>query len=147
MIISITSLNNDVWRFQIMRKFITVLSVCSATACAGMSDTPSYSTDLQKWVGRSEYQLYNAWGEPENEFFVEPDKKVVTYIQTSSSGSPDFYENQLYYQGMGNNDGVFGDWFGPPKEAQSDFYYCKTSFVIQDNMIIDYNFNGDYCGG
>ena len=130
-----------------MHKLMGVLSVCSLAACSSISEGSSYSTDLQKWVGRSEYQLYNAWGDPENEFYVAPDKKVVVYIQTYANGSPNHYAGDLYYQGMGNNDGVFGDWFGPPREKQIDNYYCKTSFVIQDSMVVDYNFNGDYCGG
>lgn len=126
-----------------MRNFITALSVCSVAACGSLFDNQPYSVKLQKWVGRSEYQLYNAWGNPENEFYVTPDKKVVTYVQTYSSGSPNFYNDELYYQGMGEDNGIFG----PPPEAQIDDYYCKTSFVIQDSIIVDYSFNGDYCGG
>ena len=129
-----------------MQKFITLLSVCSLAACGSLSNGQSYSSDLQKWVGRSEYQLYNAWGEPENEFFVTPDKKVVVYVQTYASGQPDYYGDELYYQGMGEDRGIIGDLFGPPKEKQIDDYYCKTSFVIQNSMVVDYNFNGDYCG-
>ena len=120
--------------------------MCSATACNSIYDTSTYSTDLQKWVGRSEYQLYNAWGKPENEFYVTPDKKVVTYVQTYASGNSDYYGNELYYQGMGDDPGIISDLFGPPQEKQPDDYYCKTSFVIQDSMIVDYNFNGDSCG-
>lgn len=129
-----------------MRKFITLLSVCSATACVSLSDSSSYSADLQKWVGRSEYQLYNAWGQPENEFYVAPDKKVVVYVQTYADGSPNHYSDELYYQGMEENSGILSDLFGPPAEKQIDDYYCKTSFVIQNSMIVNYNFNGDYCG-
>lgn len=130
-----------------MRKIMTLVSMCSVASCVGLSDSSSYSADLQKWVGRSEYQLYNAWGNPEDEFFVTPDKKVVVYIQSSASGDSDFYENELYYQGVVENRGILSDLFGPPKEKQIDDYYCKTSFVIQDSIIVDYNFNGDYCGG
>jgi hypothetical protein len=130
-----------------MRKFITFLSVCSAAACSSWTDSSSYSNDLQKWVGRSEYQLYNAWGTPEDEFYVTPDKKVVVYVQTFAKGNPNHYSNELYYQGMGEDTGLISDFFGPPAEEQSDNYYCKTSFVIQDSMIVDYNFNGYYCGG
>ena len=130
-----------------MRDLIKVLSVCSVAACSSLSNGQSYSADLQKWVGRSEYQLYNAWGKPENEFFVTPDKKVVVYVSTSNLGDADYYSDELYYQGMGEDRGILSDLFGPPKEKQIDDYYCKTSFVIQDSMIVDYNFNGDYCGG
>lgn len=130
-----------------MQKFITLLSVCSLAACGTMYEGQSYSADLQKWIGRSEYQLYNSWGQPENEFFVAPDKKVVVYIQNYVSGRPDHYDNELYYQGMNDDKGLWNDLFGPPVEKQIDEYYCKTSFVIQDSIVIDYNFNGDYCGG
>ena len=53
-----------------MRNFIGVLSVCSLTACGSLSNSPSYSTDLQKWIGRSEAQLYSSWGTPEDEFIA-----------------------------------------------------------------------------
>lgn len=128
-----------------MRKFISILSLCSVAACNTLSDGSSSSNDLQKWVGRSEYQLYNSWGQPENEFYVAPDKKVVTYVQMFAEGSPNHYENELYYQGMGDDESIWDDMFGPPAEQQVDDYYCKISFVIQDSMIVDYNFNGDYC--
>ncbi|MBE6467036.1 MAG: hypothetical protein E7004_00365 [Alphaproteobacteria bacterium] len=129
-----------------MRNFIGVLSVCSLTACGSLSNSPSYSTDLQKWIGRSEAQLYSSWGTPEDEFYVTPDKKVVVYIQTYANGNPYHYSDELYYQGMGEDRGLWDDMFGPPAEKQANDYYCKTSFVIQDSMIVDYNFNGDYCG-
>lgn len=130
-----------------MRKFITLMSMCSVVACNSLSNNRSYSVQLQKWIGRSEYQLYNAWGMPENEFFVTPDKKVVVYIHSSTLGSPDYYENEIYYRGIDNDGGILSDLFGLPAEKQIDDYYCKTSFVIEDSMIVDYNFNGDYCGG
>ena len=130
-----------------MQKFVILISVCLLAACGGLSNSSPSSSDLQKWVGQSEYQLYNVWGKPESEFFVTPDKKVVVYVQTYDNGSPNYYSDELYYQGMGNNGGILNDLFGPPQEKQMDDYYCKISFVIEDSMVIDYNFNGDYCGG
>ena len=129
-----------------MRNLIGILSVCSVAACGSLVNNSSYSAGLQKWVGRSEYQLYNAWGKPEDEFYVTPDKKVVVYVQTYANGSPNHYSGELYYQGMREDRGLWNDVFGPPAEKQSDDYYCKTSFVIQNSMVVDYNFNGDYCG-
>ena len=128
-----------------MRSLICVLLVCLLAACGSMPNSSLYSDNLQKWLGQSEYQLYNTWGDPENEFFVTPDKKVAVYVQTYADGSPNFYENEFYYQGMGDDRGFLGDLFGPPTEKQMDDYYCKISFVIEDSIIVDYNFNGDYC--
>jgi hypothetical protein len=48
---------------------------------------------------------------------------------------------------MKNDEGFWDYLFAPPTESQIDDYYCKTSFVIEDSIIVDYNFNGDYCGG
>ncbi len=129
-----------------MQKLVTLLSVCGVAACSNFNqaNNTNYLSELQRWVGRSEQQLYSSWGEPAEVFYVTPEEKVVTYITTSASGTPEPYENQFYYQGIDDDyyDSLFS---GPINENQFGPYYCKTSFVIQDNIIINYNFNGDNC--
>lgn len=129
-----------------MRKILIVLVILGTAACSGINNSAGYSAELQSWIGRSEYQLYNSWGQPANVFYVTPYEKVVTYITTSASGSNTPYNQQLYYQGMGDDNSWWDDLFGPPGTGrQPKIYYCKTSFTIQNAIIVNFNFNGDDC--
>lgn len=130
-----------------MQKLVTLLSVCGVAACSNINgvNSTNYLSELQRWVGRSEQQLYTSWGEPAEVIYVTPEEKVVTYITTSSNGTPEPYENQFYYQGIAGDDFADSLFSGPINEEQFGPYYCKTSFVIQDSIIINYNFNGDNC--
>lgn len=127
-----------------MKKIFVLSFWCLLAACA-LGGSATYSEQLQQWVGRPEYQLYQEWGAPIQSFYVTPYEKVVTYVRTSGYGSNNPYSNQLYYQGMDPEDGWWDKMFGPPAEKQSRNYYCKTSFTIRNNVIVNFNFNGDDC--
>ena len=126
-----------------MHRFLFFLGIFLLFACKSV-DNNSYSNVLQGGVGHSEYQLYSVWGNPNNVFFITPDKKMISYIKRYSSEKKDVYSNELYYQGMGEG-GWWNDLFGPPKEKERKIFYCKTNFVIQRGVIIGYNFSGDDC--
>ncbi len=128
-----------------MKKILALCGLLVLMACGG-GKSASYANELQAWVGRSEYQLYRSWGQPANVFYVAPNQKVVTYITTSTQGTENPYSHQLYYGGMGEDDSWWDKLFGPPEDNdQSKIYYCKTSFVIQNAMVVNFNFNGDDC--
>lgn len=127
-----------------LNKLILALFLLFVGACSSMNSS-NYENELQNWIGQSEYRLYQAWGTPANVVYITPNKKVVTYVKTFAKGNNTLYENQLYYQGMGNNDSLWDQLFGPPAQQQSNWYYCNTSFVIQNGVVINYNFNGDDC--
>lgn len=127
-----------------LNKFVLALFLLFVGACSSVNSS-GYGNELQNWIGQSEYRLYQTWGAPANVVYIAPNKKVITYVKTSAKGSNTPYENQLYYQGMGNNDSLWDKLFGPPAQQQANWYYCNTSFVIQNGVIINYNFNGDNC--
>lgn len=58
-----------------MRKILIVLVILGTAACSGINNSAGYSAELQSWIGRSEYQLYNSWGQPANVFYVTPYEK------------------------------------------------------------------------
>jgi len=125
-----------------MTKLVLLLILCLG-ACSSIS-SPSYSDELQHWVGRSEYLLYNSWGMPANVSYINSNKKMISYIWTSNKGKQDIYDSQIYYQGI-NNQSWWSRIFGPPRPKNNYKYYCKTSFIIENSTIIGFNFNGDYC--
>lgn len=106
------------------------------TAC--VSSQP-YGDTLQGWVGQSEGALEQAWGQPNNVFYLTPDEKVVTFLQVDASAIGDDntpYSNEFAYDSYSNP--TFGD---PQYTAE----YCKTSFTILNGQVVDYTFNGDDC--
>lgn len=119
--------------------FLLLVASCSLFKSSG------YDKTMQNWVGQSEYALYDFWGQPSDVVYITPYEKVVTFIQTSSNGYDDIYSNELYYQGMGEDNGLWKKLFGPPAQQQANIYFCKTSFVIRNGVVIDYNFSGDDC--
>ena len=127
-----------------LNRFVLALFLLFVVACSSVSSS-AYENELQSWIGKSEYRLYQVWGAPADVVYVTPNKKVITYVKTSTKGSNAPYENQLYYQGMGNNDSLWDKLFAPPAQKQTNWYYCNTSFIIQNGVIINYNFNGDNC--
>lgn len=127
-----------------MYKGLWLMLLMLISACVSV-DNESYSSYLQQWVGQTEYRLYNTWGLPDKMFYLTPDKKLVTYLSVYSHGNKYPYTDELHYDGMGNNGGLWSRFFGPPAEQQADIYYCKTSFVIQNAVVTNYNFNGDNC--
>lgn len=128
-----------------MKKYLVLFGIIVLlNACTFWNGNNSYSSYLEQWVGKSEYQLYQAWGQPAHVFYVSPYEKIVTYITTNSSGSNSPYGNQVYYGGMGEEH-WWDSIFGPPPAQQPDIYYCKTSFTIQNGFIINLSFNGDDC--
>ena len=118
--------------------------VLMMTGCQLYGAENNYSTQLQKWVGRPENALYQSWGLPDKIVPVTPAEKLVVYVTTTSQGVENPYSEQLYYQGMGDDD-WWNDLYGPPVFNQPQVYYCKTSFVIKDGVVVNFNFNGDNC--
>ena len=117
-----------------MKKIFVLSFWCLLAACA-LGGSATYSEQLQQWVGRPEYQLYQEWGAPIQSFYVTPYEKVVTYVRTSGYGSNNPYSNQLYYQGMDPEDGWWDKMFGPPAEKQSRNYYCKSMNVAVNSTV------------
>ena len=117
---------------------LTILGACVSTG--------NYQTELQKWVGRSQTRLYQSWGYPENEFYVTPETKIVTYVRSGNKpigGNTRPYAGiEVAYQAIETPD--YGDNLSNNDE-NSDFYYCKTSFTITNGLVTDFTFNGDDC--
>lgn len=114
---------------------IMLLSGCS-------SDHAAYGNQMQNWVGMSQEALYYSWGEPDNVFSVTPNEKVVTYVKIDdgpvNGNTRPYAGTEVYYPAIEQPD------YGFP-EGQQSTYYCKTSFTILNNQVVDYTFNGDDC--
>lgn len=124
-----------------MRKlFLLGAFLLSIAACANY---PTYGETLQPWVGQSEERLIQSWGIPHDVFYVTPNEKVMTYLEVSSkplNNDPEPYSgSEVNYPAIATPD------FGFPNQPQYTNYYCKTTFTIQNGVVVNYGFNGDDC--
>ncbi len=104
-----------------------------------VSDT-SYSQYLQQWVGMSQEALYHSWGMPQNELYLSPSQKEITYLKTFPNpvnGNTQPYQNIINYSAIDSRS--FGD------NDNNQDYYCQTSFTIENNKVVNFSFNGDDC--
>ncbi len=118
---------------------ILLLCIMFLSSCASNGN---YDQSMQKWVGVSQEALYYSWGEPDNILTVTPNETVVTYIQTENqaiNGDAEPYAgSEVYYPAIETPN------YGESDEEQNT-YYCKTSFTIVNNVVVNYAFDGDDC--
>ena len=114
-----------------------ILCIMFLSGCTSVGSN-AYEQQLQNWVGMSQEALYYSWGEPDNEIYPSPGVKVVTYVKNFDGlldGETEPYANQINYSAI---DAGYGS------ESGGD-YYCRTTFTIENNEVVDYSFNGDDC--
>ncbi|MBO5443070.1 MAG: hypothetical protein J6A33_04725 [Alphaproteobacteria bacterium] len=118
---------------------ILLLCIMFLSGCASGGN---YEQSMQKWMGVSQEALYYSWGEPDNILTVTPNEMVVTYIQTENEavdGNTEPYaDDEVYYPAIETPN------YGTPDNEQNA-YYCKTSFTIVNNVVVNYTFSGDDC--
>ncbi len=119
------------------RKMILFLFVCAFMASCQTVQT--YENMLQSWVGKSEAQLVTDWGAPTSMETIGPDRQVFVYIKQRQITVPGEAPN---YTALGedaeyNN---FGDSLGETFD-----YFCKTTFTTQNDIIVNYSWEGDSC--
>lgn len=126
-----------------MKKLIIPLTFLIAS-CAGTNGAIQYQETLQQWVGMPELSLYDSWGTPTTVWNVDAQTKVVTYISQENAA---INGNTDPYDGVGiDENGIPQENFGESLwDDQNNNYYCKTSFVITNGEVVNYNFNGDDC--
>lgn len=116
-----------------------LLLVLLLSAC--VAPMPSYDDQLRAYVGLSAEGLYDRWGLPNNEFYVDDNTKEVTYVKINPAGDSEPYAGQMYYPAMST------EAFPGPNPDNISIYYCKISFIIRNNIVSSYNYNGDDCVG
>ncbi len=118
--------------------FFFVATTSLILACQEKS-IPNYETTLQSWIGKSEADLVETWGAPDQMQTIAPNRQIFVYIKErqvylDDAGMPDDFlgQDSLYTQ---NTDGL----------GQVLDYYCQTIFTTQDDIIVNYSFEGDGC--
>ena len=99
-----------------------------------------YQNKLAHTIGKSASSLYSYWGQPQQMIPVADDTYLAVYFASESQPiDNDYhpYESEISYAAMAvPNDGL---------PTPPPLFYCKTTFVIRNNIVVDANFNGDDC--
>lgn len=100
----------------------------------------NYQKMLSGWLGKSADSLYSAWGYPMQTTPIDAQRYMVTYYQSEDQPIDNVfepYEGEIAYDDLSTSE--YGLPSAPP------LFYCQTSFVIRNNIVVDFNFNGDDC--
>lgn len=113
-----------------------VLTACVTTSCRSVQ---SYEQMLQSWVGKSEADLVTTWGAPVSMETISPGRQLFVYIKEKQVTVPGEAPN---YTALGENSEYnnFGDSLGETFD-----YYCRTTFTTQNDIIVNYSWEGDGC--
>lgn len=111
-----------------------------AGGCQILNDSKAYNSQLQKWRGQSASMLYADWGTPQRTVPLNGDSIMVSYYRaeddlTDNEFAP--FDSEIYYNTLTL------PYYGMAPEPP--LFYCETSFVIKDGIIVDYSFSGNDC--
>ncbi len=124
-----------------MKKIFLILWLMAVVGCQHQNGA-DYEQKLSAWIGMSQSALFSQWGMPNSRFVIDHSTYVVTYNRRFSKRTlkqDEFYQSTLSRRAM-----EIGPQYG--HATSPALYYCKTSFTIQNGVVVDYSFNGDACG-
>ena len=116
---------------------LTLLLVLTGCVRYSMS---TYEAKLGNWIGKSAKTLYEQWGRPQSTSMVDANTYILTYFESESTPIDDNYEP---YSSEIEYDVMTVPNYGLPVEPP--IFYCKTSFIVRNGIIVDFDFNGDDC--
>lgn len=114
--------------------FLGLLGACQAI------EAPNYAQKLEPWIGQSRATLYRRWGEPMRQFSLAGNRVVAVYLKQSSRP---LHDNFYPYRRDLNYAALAGPRYG--LSMYPSVYYCETLFTLQNDVVVDYSFNGDDC--
>lgn len=122
--------------------FMFLLFACATEA--------QYNQKLEKYVGRTQANLIENFGQPSAKKIMPDGTEVLTYTKISESYVPIeyFYDNP----GWGETDIVYNPFWGEYELAPFSSIVdteveeiCQTSFVVKNNIVVSYKFRGNNC--
>lgn len=100
----------------------------------------AYEQKLGQWIGKSVNTLYTDWGDPQQIIPLNGSTIMATYYQSETQPIDGDFEP---YAGVISFEAMEQPQYGLPPAPP--LYYCKTSFIITNGIVTDYQFNGDDC--
>lgn len=122
-----------------MRAIFIIIVGLILTACSSAT-TQKYDSLLNAWLNKPEVELVSSWGAPDNVYTVANQKFISYYSQHNQYIPRTVYRYQPFFT---------AGW--PYYDPFSDVSYqviskiCKTTFTIENNLIIAWSHQGDGC--
>lgn len=119
---------------------------------SGCQTTKGYNAELNRWVGKPESTLIQAWGEPGSVFKLGQTEQIITYTKKDKVIIPPQYT--FYNPDFNSMDTLYAPFtyeedFAPAPMYATDGYevtnICQTSFHIKDGIIQSWQWKGNDC--
>ena len=131
-----------------MKKIFLLLSlfliVFSVSGCQKRYAYASYREALGFWVGKNSESLFEYWGKPNFSKDIDANTRAVTYYQTEKR--PGNYSFSPYLESLQNKTLDVAEEMGYDVERKATpEYYCRVTFVLHNNLVSEYNYDGEDC--
>ena len=117
-------------------KYIFMSLICLLGACSTPTES-NYIRNVKAWLGRAPAELVSQWGEP-TQVLNNGTEQFYVYTVDKDISLPG--TNDRYAQGQLD--------YISPLEGTSAYQmnlYCQTTFVVKNDRIIDWLFEGNAC--
>lgn len=131
-----------------MKKAFLILSMCLVVICAAGCRKryayASYRETLSTWIGRNSGSLFNYWGKPDVQKDIDANTISVTYYRTEKR--PAYYGFTPYLEQVQDTTLAVAEEMGYESEKKAPpSYYCRVTFVIHNNLVDEYDYDGEDC--
>ncbi len=129
-------------------------SVLALAVLSGCATVQGYKDTLQTWMGRSDSELMQAWGQPSSSYASPDGNTILDYHRERTVVIPGYTYNRPVTStttGMVTGD-VNANYTGytttyvpttTPSQAVNKF--CDTRFTVANHTLVAYSFNGNDC--
>ncbi len=119
-----------------MGKFCVLLCVIGLLGGC-LSGEARYQRNMRGWVGRTPEELVTQWGSP---------------TQVITNGDTEYFIYRIQKEAPLPNTSAFSTPTNPPillpineTTRYQETFFCETTFVVQNDRITDWSFEGDAC--
>lgn len=127
--------------FLVLSLFLAVLSM---SGCQKRYAYAAFRERIGEWVGKSSESLFDYWGKPDVIKELDPNTRTVTYYRREKR--PAYYGFTPYLEKIKDTTAEVAEDMGYETEKKTiPSYYCRVTFVVHNNLVSEYDFDGDDC--
>lgn len=124
--------------------------ICLMTMLCSCATSQKYALKLDQDIGKTEQQILNEWGTPQEIQTKANGLKEITYVYKSEQVLP--ITNYSYINEYMDEDEMFDAFtYGGNEIPDGNFLgetiqeKCFTTFYLKNNTVISYKFKGNAC--
>lgn len=131
----------DLFMKKMQLRFLGLVSIALFLIGCATATTQNYDMKLNQWLNKTELQLVSSWGAPNNSYKLG-NKQFLSYYSQYNENIPDVTENYqpFFINGLPEYD---------PIEENINYQVfpelCKTTFTIENGIVIAWNHRGTGC--